>query len=288
MNAAGITLALLCALATNVAFLCKHRGAVAAPAVSARHPLRSLRGLFASRWWSIGFAVGFGAWGLHVAALALAPLSLVQAVIAGGLVLLAIPARRWFGITLGTREWTGLLLSAAGLAFLVATASEAGSGSSYSASAMTAFEGAALGIGAVLLLSGRGTGTTAGSGSILGLAAGLLFGVSDVAVKALSDVALADPAALFSPWTAVACLASVGALYAIARALQLGGPIATIAVSSIAANVAAIAGGIVVFGDPLGGDALAIIARAAALATVVIAAGVVQGRQTGVRLPATA
>ena len=87
----GIGLALACALMSNVALLCKHRGATRAPDVRFRRPLESAKALFASRWWTIGFAIAFVAWGLHVAALALAPLSLVQSVIAGGIALLAVP-----------------------------------------------------------------------------------------------------------------------------------------------------------------------------------------------------
>jgi hypothetical protein len=46
---AGLGLAVGSALGTNVAFLCKYRGAVAAPPVRAAHPLRSGVGLFRSR-----------------------------------------------------------------------------------------------------------------------------------------------------------------------------------------------------------------------------------------------
>ncbi len=248
-----------------------------------------MRGLFASRWWSIGFGVGFVAWGLHVGALAIAPLSLVQAVIAGGLVLLALPAERWFGIALGRREWAGLLLSAAGLTFLVVTASrDASVATGYSESAMIAFEGAALGIGVAMLFSGRGPAAAARSGSILALAAGLLIGVSDVAVKALSESVPGDPQSIVSPWTAIALVASLAALYALARALQTGGPIQTIALSSVAANLAAISGGIVVFGDPVGTDPLGVLARGAAFATVIVAAGLVQGRQAAAGTAAAA
>src|SRR5215210_2609077 len=94
----GILLALLCALATNLGFLYKHRGACAAPSVEIRHPVRSARALFASKWFAIGMLVAVGAWIVHVAALALAPMSVVQAVLAGGVVLLAVMAERLFGL----------------------------------------------------------------------------------------------------------------------------------------------------------------------------------------------
>src|SRR5919108_3920617 len=107
MSQIGLILALGCALLSGVAMLCKHRGAVAAPDVAMRSPLRSAAALFRSRWWAIGFLLATVGWGLHVVALSLAPLSLVQAVIAGGLALLAVPARRWVGIAMGTRDLLG-------------------------------------------------------------------------------------------------------------------------------------------------------------------------------------
>src|ERR687895_78396 len=164
----GILLSLLCALGTNVAFLCKHRGAVEAPTVRFSHPWRSTVALFRSRWWAIGMGIAVVAWSLHVAALALAPLTIVQMVISGGLVLLAWPAERWFGFELGRREWLGLGLSAFGLALLAVTAGGGtGNHSSYSVAPMLAFEAGLLGVGALLLLSGTGEGAGARRGTML-------------------------------------------------------------------------------------------------------------------------
>jgi hypothetical protein len=80
----GLALALACALATSVSFLLKQRGAVSAPPVRVRHLLQSAADLFRSRWFAVGWLVALGAWGLHVGALALAPLSVVQAVLSAG------------------------------------------------------------------------------------------------------------------------------------------------------------------------------------------------------------
>ena len=269
----GLLLALACALVTNVAFLCKHRGAVAAPAVNARHPLRSAADLFRSRWWTIGFAAALLAWGLHVAALSIAPLSLVQAVISGGLVFLAGLGERWFGLTLTRREWLGLILSAAGLAFLAITVQDAsgGANSGYSTSGMIAFEAGLVALGALLLLSGRLEQTRERHGVLLAAAGGILFGVSDISIKALTGTVPGDVLSIVSPWTGVAVLASITAFYASARSLQIGEAIPVIAMTSVSANVSAILGGIIVFGDPIGGDTLAVLVRAMAFATVIAA-----------------
>src|SRR5664279_922662 len=64
----GILLALACALATNVGFLYKHRGACAAPAVDIKRPFWSAKSLFASRLFALGMLIAAGAWVFHVAA----------------------------------------------------------------------------------------------------------------------------------------------------------------------------------------------------------------------------
>jgi hypothetical protein len=117
----GLGLAWGSAPGTNVAFLFKQRGAVLAPAVRARHPLRSAAGLSRSRWFSLGLAVAVAAWGLHVGALALASLSVVQAVLSGGLVFLAVLAERYFGFHLCRRQRAGVIVTAVGLAVIAVT-----------------------------------------------------------------------------------------------------------------------------------------------------------------------
>jgi drug/metabolite transporter (DMT)-like permease len=270
----GLLLALACAFATNLAFLWKHRGAIAAPEIHMRHPLKSAADLFRSKWWAIGFAVALAAWALHVVALALAPISLVQAVISGGLVFLAVLADRWFGFDLGRREWIGVGLTAVGLAFLGLTVQtgETGTHSSYSISAMIGFEGGMILLGTLLVLSHRVERIRHRHGVLLGAAAGILFGVSDVSIKALTGTVPGDLLAILSPWTAVAVIASIAAFFASARALQVGEGVSTIAITTVSANVSAIIGGIVVFGDPLGDDAFAIITRACAFSLVIAAA----------------
>ncbi len=268
----GILLALACALVANVGLLCKHRGAIASPTVEMRHPLRSAVGLFRSRWWTIGFAVAFVAWTLHVAALTVAPLSLVETTISGGLLLLAWLAERWFGVRVGLREWAGLGLCAIGLGLLAITSAGGGGASaSYSAEAMISFEAAAVAVGAALLLSGSAGAPGRASGPLLGIAAGLLLGVANVAVKALTGTVPGDALSLLSPWTATVLVAGAGAFLALARGLQTGGAIPVITLSSVSANLVSVAGGIAVFGDPMGTDPLAIAARSIAFAAVIAA-----------------
>ena len=110
-------------------------------------------------------------------------------------------------------------------------------------------------------------------GVLMGAAAGILFGVSDVAIKALTgSVGDAGVLGLVSPWLATCVLASVIAFYASARGLQQGEAVPVITVTSAAANVSAITGGLVVFGDPMPGDALGIALQSLAFAMVIVAA----------------
>src|SRR5881227_730963 len=149
----GILMALACAFATNLGFLYKYRGARAAASVDIRHPVRSAGSLFSSKWFAIGMAVATGAWVFHVAALALAPMSVVQAVLSGGVVLLAVMAERLFGFQVGPRQWVGVALTAAGLIMIGITMPHTGSAhSSFNLPGMVAFEAGLLGVGALLIM----------------------------------------------------------------------------------------------------------------------------------------
>src|SRR5271155_4302608 len=114
----GILLALLCAFVANLGFFYKHKGACSVPRVDVRHPLRSARELYSSRWFAIGMAVACVRWALHVAALAMAPMSDIQVALAGGVVLIAVMAERMFGFRVGRRQWAGLVLTAGALVVL--------------------------------------------------------------------------------------------------------------------------------------------------------------------------
>ena len=268
----GILLSLFCALATNVAFLLKHRGACAAPDVSLRHPITSAVGLFRSKWFTIGMLVALVAWTFHVAALALAPLSVVQAIIAGGLVFLTVLAERWCGVTVGTRQWAGVGLTALGLVLLAITLPQhGGAHAGYSLAGMIAFESALLVIGTFLVLSKK-LGSHEHHGVMLGTAAGILFGVSDVAIKALTGAVGNGITGLLSPWLVTCILASVIAFYASARGLQKGEAVPVITLTSAAANVTAISGGILVFGDPMPSDPVGIVVQSFAFVLVIVAA----------------
>src|SRR4029077_5440766 len=84
VTALGLVLAVLSSVAINGGYALQHASASALPPLTLRRPFHSLALLFRSGRWAVGFFAGIGGWVLYVVALALAPLSLVQAASAGG------------------------------------------------------------------------------------------------------------------------------------------------------------------------------------------------------------
>jgi drug/metabolite transporter (DMT)-like permease len=268
-------LAVVCALVTNLAFFLKQRGACSAPRVSARHPLRCGAALFRVRWFAIGMLVAAVAWLLHVAAMTLAPLSDVQVVLAGGVVLVGVMADRMFGFRVQRRQWLGLALTASGLiAFALTAPGVRGSHASFSPAAMIAFEAGLCAIGAVLIAGPRAGAPSHHHGTMLGAASGILFGVSDISIKALTGIASAHGVLgiLLSPWLALTLAASFVAFFASAKSFQDGEAVPVIAVTTAAANVSSIAGGVLVFGDPMPGGALSLLAQGLGVMAILLAA----------------
>lgn len=270
----GLLLALGTAFASVVGFLYKHRGAVESPDVDWRRPVWSSLVLFRSRWYTLGIVIAMGSWGLHVGALALAPISLVQSVIAGGLVFLTVVADRLFAHSVTRREWIGVALAAIGLAFLAATLDGAGSDAhaDYVPAELAAYLAActALGIAVAVIAANRGVHH---GGVLFGASAGLLWAASDVSIKALSgnlDDGVA--AVLLHPLAVLIAVLSLVGLLVSARSLQIGKAVPVIAVTSVAANAFTIAAGPIVFGEPMPDDALGVIVRVTAFVLVVSAA----------------
>ena len=264
----GLLCAVMTALGSIVGFFLKHKGAVDAPPVEWRRPLRSTVDLFRSPVYTIGCVVATTSWGFHVAALALAPISVVQSVIAGGLVLVTVVADRIFGQSVTRREWIGVALTAAGLAFLAATlegttdSAHASYGGFAYASVMVVTT-----VGALVLAARNGA-----SGPALAVSAGLLWAGSDITIKALSNHTDMGILVIFHPYAYVILVWSLVGLLVSARSLQLGPVVAVIALTSTTANAVTIAAGPIVFKEPLPDEPLALFTRLAAFALVIGAA----------------
>jgi len=268
----GLGLAVATAFTSVLGFLYKHRGATESPPIERGRPIRSSLSLFRSRAYTLGIIIATASWGLHVGALSLAPISLVRSVIAGGLVLLTVTADRLFAHTVTRREWIGVCLAAAGLAFLAATLGDTARSahSDYQVARLVPFVATAAGLGLLVAVFAREGPRQAVT---LGASAGLLWAASDTSIKALSG-RFGDGAAaiLIHPLAAVIVLASFAGLLVSARSLQLGRAVPVIAVTSVVANVVTIAAGPIVFGEPLPHDPLGVAARIAAFLLVICAA----------------
>jgi hypothetical protein len=268
----GIALALVAAVMANLASLLKHRGCQRVAPIDIRKPLRSARGLAASRWFAAGWTLAAIAWLVHVAALSLAPISLVQAVLAGGAVTLAVMSQGLFGDAVERRQWLALLLGGAGLALLVVTLpSFNGSHSGFAPAAILGFEGGLALLAAGLALGHRSERLAARRGPLLAAIAGILFALAGVAIKALTgEGGVSIP--LIAGWATLILVCGGLAQYYAVAALQRGGAIETIGLMGLVANAAQIVGGILVFGDPLATGPLGVSLQATAFALVCVSA----------------
>jgi len=233
---AGLGLALASAGALNWGFFAQHGAASALPPLSLRRPLASLRLLFGARRWLAGFLVGLGGWALYVTALALAPLSLVQAASAGGIGLLAVLVSRDAGLAVWERR--GVVVAIAGLIVLAGSLSGQGHGSHGPAWAVGAWLGVSL-----VAACAAGLGRT---GAGLGLAAGVLYAAGDVATKA------AVPGGGRLAFVPVLLVCHGLAFAALQLGFQRGGALATAGVATLFTNALPIAAGTTLFGEGLG------------------------------------
>jgi hypothetical protein len=251
----GLALALLSAFALNWGWLAQHGAAQALPALSLRHPVRALRALFGNRTWLVGLFAGLAGWLLYIGALALAPLSLVQATSAGGIGILAALAHRRGH----DAQWPAVGVAMLGLVLLGVSLAAGGAHGSRAAS------------GAVVLwLLASAAAAAAFVPVNLGLCAGTLYAAGDVATKA----------AVHQPLFVLPLLAAHGlAFAALQLGFQRGSPLATVGTSTLLTNALPIAAGIWIFDERLPGGALGVV-RVVAFACVVVAAALLVRQET--------
>jgi hypothetical protein len=243
----GFGLAIASSLALNAGYLLQHLGGAVAAAVDVRAPVATVRGLLRSPLWVVGMGTNLLGSALHIGALAVAPLTLVQAFSAAGLALVVPASARVARSPLHRAERVAVAVIVAALAVLAispATMSIAPT----SAGPPLVFLGAVL-LAAGALAATRGPRRAAA----LALVAGLLYGLSDAATKGFTDAAGHGLlAAVLTPWPPVIVALCAAAFFALQRGLQLGAAATVIVLMTAATNVTAVAAGIAVFAESFG------------------------------------
>lgn len=267
--AAGLLLALLSTAALGYGFYLQHKAAGSLPALTVRHPVSSLRVLFAHWKWLAGFAIGLGGWALYIVAVGLAPLALVQATLAGGVGFLALFVQRGGG-RLSRPERLAVAASVAGLALL--GLSLLGGVRQPGPAGWAAPLGWVLASALLAAVTAAPARTLLRPGAGLAVSAGLLYAAGDVATKAA--VGGTNPAWLFAALIP-ACHGL--AFVALQLAFQRGTAMATAGVSSLLTNVLPIIAGLTIFAEPVPGG-IAGLSRTLGFAGAVLGAALLAGR----------
>ncbi len=246
----GLAFALLASVGLNLSYLLQHGGVADAPAITLRHPIVSMRGVLSSRLWLVGAAVGTAGWAMHILALTRAPLSLVQAFLAGGLALVVPLAAKNLGHRVARSEVGAIALMTVALVGLTLGLDGSGDHHRFATGPMLGYLVVSAVLAACLAAAARGDRRA----HALGLAGGILYGAADASIKGLTGI-LRDHGVLgvlTSGWLLAAAVLSLTAFFCFARGLQTGRALPVIALMTAGTNVVSIVGGFVVFGDSLG------------------------------------
>jgi hypothetical protein len=257
---AGLVLAFLSAVLINVAYLREHDAAVGLPALSMRRPLQSARLLLGDRSWLLGFAMESGGFLLYVAAVALAPLSLVQSIAAGGIGVLAFASARMARRRLTRVELAGVLLSVLGLAALAVSlvggkAKEGGG----ALGPILLWLGVTAAIAVALVVVGR---RHWGAAVANGIAGGLFFSIGDISTKLTTQggARAGFVVLLLIGYGAGTALLQIG--------YQAGAALTVAGLATLVTNALPIAAGTVVLDEPLPGGVRGAIRLLAFVAVV--------------------
>jgi hypothetical protein len=238
---AGLVLALLSTAALSYGFYLQHLASAEVPTLRLRHPLSSLSSLFSNWRWLLGFSTGLGGWGLYIAALGFAPLSLVQATSAGGVGLLALLVRLGGG-QLSRQDYLAVGASVGGL-LLLGLSLPAGTGHAVSTSWKPPLSWA---LASVLLagLAAIPAPKVLRPGAGLAIAAGLLYSAGDVATKAALD----DTRPVL-PFVGLLLACHGLAFVSLQLSFQRGSALATAGVSTLLTNALPILAGLIIFAE---------------------------------------
>jgi hypothetical protein len=238
----GLTLAFISAMAVNWAYAREHDAAAAMPPFSPRRPVRFVSLLLGNRRWLVGFATETAGWLVYVVALRLAPISLVQAICASGIAVLALATAHGHPARLARHEQVAVSIAFAGLvllSFSLVDTRQVDHSPDWAPVVLW------LGCSAAGAFTLARTAIGLARGPALGLAAGLLFAGGDISAKLVGYGGIWFVAAL----TLVIYYALGTSI--LQGAFQHGDALTGAGLATLATNAVPIAAGFVVFGEQL-------------------------------------
>jgi hypothetical protein len=273
----GLILAAISTTLTNLAYSREHDAAAALPALSLRRPIHSLGILLGDRSWMLGFAIESTGFSSYAAALALAPLAVVQSIGAGGIGVLAYAVAKARGRRLGARQSTGVALSVLGLVLLATSlANHVGGGGRGSTAGILAWLGGSTALALAVLAAGRRRGGPAlavvaagrrrgGPAIADGLAGGLFFSIGDLSTKLTTQggAHFAFAITLIIGYLLGTSLLQLG--------YQRGGALTVAGLATLCTNALPILAGTIVLHEPVPTGALG-VARILAFVAVTVGA----------------
>jgi hypothetical protein len=262
-TAIALVLAAVSTTLINVAYLREHEAVIALPALRMRRPIESAQLLLSNRRWLIGFAMETTGFLLYAAALALAPLALVQSVAAGGIGVLAFVSSRMRGHRLHRQESAGVLLSVIGLIALgVSLAGGSGDGDHGATGSIVLWLVVSGAVALAVLSVGR---PLLGAAVANAIAGGLFFSIGDVSTELATEGGARIGFALTLVLGYVLGTALLQAGYQAGTALTVAG------IATLLTNAVPIAAGTIVLDEPVPSGALGGL-RIAAFALVSVGA----------------
>jgi drug/metabolite transporter (DMT)-like permease len=281
----GLALALMATTAYNFGLIVEKQALGRLPAISGRRIAALALTLGSSPRWLAGFALMLCGLAFQVLALTLAPVTVVQPVMASGVAVVLVLSRLVLREHLGRGEYACVVVMALSVILLALSAGSA------AAEVGHRFSGAwiaAVTIGTVLLgLAAGASALRAGSrrhgppvtGVSYGIATGLLYGVAALAIKALSGAILHHHGAasiliavLSSPYLYLMAGCSAAGLFLFQTALQRCRISIVAPVSNVLGSIYFMVIGTWLFHERLPSNPMLLALR---LAGIVIAAGVV-------------
>jgi D-alanyl-D-alanine carboxypeptidase len=250
----ALLLALLSATLINLGFVLQHRGHDRARAAGRG----GLAGGFREPTWLIGQTTGWIGFAGQIVAVALAPLTIVQAFSAGSLALSVPLAARALGHRVGRRQLAAIALIAVSLASLTVSSGH-GHG---------ALQPGLLIAPALLVMLVGGLLFTRAAPVVLAVAAGAFYGVADGAIKAASIGIRFHATGIFTGWTMLAALCTFGGFLTFQAALRDGDAVGAVSLMNACTALAAIGLGIAAFGEPLGTGPVSTLLHGVAIVVV--------------------